>query len=85
MSEASGSDEPCDPKRGRHADAAVGFEDDDILIRASWGPTSEADAHGWSTNSHVGGRATNVWTANVIPIATAAVPGTTTSEPVAEV
>jgi len=72
--------QPGDPKKGRHAVVAVGFDDGEILIRNSWGPTWGVDGYGWITDSYLDGHATDVWAADVVPTTTTAASGTSTSE-----
>jgi C1A family cysteine protease len=71
---------PGEPRKGRHAVVAVGFEDEDILIRNSWGPTWGVDGYGWLSNVYVDSQTTDVWAADVILAASTTTPGTTTRE-----
>ncbi len=71
---------PGEPRKGRHAVVAVGFENEDILIRNSWGPTWGVDGYGWLSNVYVDSQTTDVWAADVILAASTTTPGTTTRE-----
>jgi len=70
--------QPGDPKKGRHAVVAVGFNDD-ILIRNSWGPDWGVGGYAWITDAYVDGHTTDVWAVDVTAATTTATPGTTTS------
>jgi C1A family cysteine protease len=72
--------QPGEPRKGRHAVVAVGFDDDDILIRNSWGPAWGMDGYGWITDSYVDGHTTDVWAANVTPTTMVTTSSTMTSE-----
>lgn len=71
---------PGDAKKGRHAVVAVGFDDDEILIRNSWGPTWGVGGYAWITDAYVDGYATDVWAADVSPTRSTTVSTMTTAE-----
>jgi C1A family cysteine protease len=72
--------QPGDPKKGRHAVVAVGFDEDEILIRNSWGPTWGVSGYGWITDTYIDGNATEVWAADVSPTTATTTSATTTTE-----
>jgi C1A family cysteine protease len=53
---------PGEPKKGRHAVVAVGYDAGRILVRNSWGNYWGLSGYGWISNSYVDSHATDVWT-----------------------